>query len=192
MRDSVFTVELCLRLDLAPFVLDQLRPCVQAAPERVTRDEAWRRHAGAAEILMQHLPNAERGCWEYFDDQTTARAMFDDWCRPVLDRVLPRTEPSGIPDFRNAGARYLLFTFVYLLARDSPSDLAVRRACDVPEGNLWKRATFRRLLGTVRSLSFASVKSDCIYMTPRDHDWSLTASDLAESKYQYLRPIDGQ
>ena len=67
----------------------------------------------------------------------------------------------------------------------------MRRACEIPEGNLWKRATFRRLLGVVRQLSFASVKSDCIYMTPRDHDWSLTASDLAEEKYRYLRPLEG-
>ena len=78
-----------------------------------------------------------------------------------------------------------------ICARDSPSDVEVRRACSIEEGNLWTRRTFRRLLGAVRSLSFASVKSDCLYMTPRDHEWGLTQTDLAEPTYHYLRPLQG-
>lgn len=191
MRHSVFTIEICARLDLSPALLDQLRPIVQGAPEQVTRDEAWRRHAAAADVLAQYFENVERGCWEYFDEEASAMAMFDDWCRPVLDKAVPRQEPSGIPDYRNPGPRYVLFTMVYLLARGSPSDLEVRRACEIEEANLWTRRTFRRLLGAVRSLSFASVKADCLYMTPRDHQWGLTQSDLASSTYQYLRMVQG-
>jgi hypothetical protein len=192
MRHSVFTVEVCARLDLAPGLLDQLRPIVQSAPENVTRDEAWRRHAGAADVLSQYEETIERGCWEYFDDEKTAMAMFDDWCRPLLEEDLPRHEPSGVPGYRDGGPRYLLFTVVYLLARDSPSDLEVRRACDVVESELWARHTFRRMLNAVRSLSFASVKADCMYLAPRDHDWGLTSADLETEKYQYLRPVHGR
>jgi hypothetical protein len=191
VRHSVFTIEICARLDLGPDLLDRLRPIVQGAPENVTRDEAWRRHAAAADVLAQYFQNVEKGCWEYFDDETSAMAMFDDWCRPVLDNAAPRPEPSGIPDYRNPGPRYVLFTMVYLLARDSPSDLEVRRACNIEDGNLWSRRTFRRLLGAVRALSFASVKSDCLYMTPRDHEWGLTQADLAGPTYHYLRPLQG-
>jgi hypothetical protein len=190
VRHSVFTVEVCARLDVAPGLLDGLRPIVQEAPDRVTRDEAWQRHAAAAELLLQYGYVLERGCWEYFDDEAHAKAMFDDWCRPVLDRVAPRTAPSGSPGYREAGPRYLLFTVVYLLARDSPSDLAVRDACDIPEPALWKKATFRQLLGAVRTLSFASVKSDAMYMVPRDADWGLTQQDLAAETYQYLRFLE--
>jgi hypothetical protein len=189
MRHSVFTVEVCARLDLMPQLLDQLRPIVQTAPERVTRAEAWQRHSTAADLLLGAMDVAERGCWEYFDEEKTAMQMFDDWCRPVLDGAVPRQEPSGIPTYRDAGPRYVLFTVVYLLARDSPSDLEVRRACNVVQSELWKKHTFRRLLQAVRSLSFASVKADCLYMTPRDHEWGLTQSDLAARTYDYLRVL---
>lgn len=191
MRHSVFTVEVCARLDVAPQLLDQLRPIVQTAPERVTRDEAWRRHAAAADVLLEFSDVIERGCWEYFDDESRAMAMFDDWCRPVLDHVVPRQNPSGVPTYRDAGPRFLMFTVVYLLARDSPSDLEVRRACNVVEEDLWKKKTFRRLLGAVRQLSFASVKADSMYMVPRDHEWGLTQDDLATETYQYLRRLQG-
>jgi hypothetical protein len=187
----VFTLEICARLDIAPALLDQLRPIVQSAPELLTRDEAWGRHAAAANVLMQSFDNVERGCWEYFDDESRAMSIFDDWCRPVIDRVVPRPGPSGIPDYRSPGPRYALFTMVYLLARDSPSDLQVRRTCAIDERALWEKKTFRRLLGAVRALSFASVKSDCLYMTPRDHEWGLTGSDLATPTYEYLRMLEG-
>jgi hypothetical protein len=189
VRHSVFTIEVCARLDVGPQLLDSLRPIVQNAPEQVTRDEAWRRHSAAADVLLRYIDAIERGCWEYFDEENSAMAMFDDWCRPVLDKAVPRQEPSGVPGYRDSGPRYLMFTMVYLLARDSPSDLEVRRVCNIPEDQLWSKQTFRRLLGAVRTLSFASVKADSMYMVPRDHDWGLTQQDLASETYQYLRPL---
>jgi hypothetical protein len=189
VRHSVFTVELCARLDVAPALLEELRPLVQLAPEQATRDEAWQRHAAAANVLLRAIDILERGCWEYFDDEAHAKAMFDDWCRPVLEREVPRQGPSGMPGYREAGPRYLLFTFVYLLAHDSPTDLAVRDACDVPDDALWRRDTFRGLLGAVRTLSFASVKGDAMYMVPREQAWGLTQGDLAMPTYEYLRMI---
>ena len=192
MRHSVFVVEVCARLDVGPQLLDSLRPIVQSAPERVSRDEAWRRHSAAADVLLRFMDVIERGCWEYFDDEKLAMAMFDEWTGPVLNREIPRQEPSGVPGgYRDGGARYATFTLVYLLARDSPSDLEVRRACDIPPEDLWRKTTFRRLLSAVRSLSFASVKGDAMYLIPRDHDWGLTPSDLATEAFSYLRPLVG-
>jgi hypothetical protein len=187
---SVFTLEVCARLDLAPQLLDALRPIVREAPDRLSREEAWRRHSAAADALLGHASVIERGCWEYFDDESTAMAMFEDWCRPVVDQVLPRTGPSK-SGYRDAGPRYLLCTVVYLLARDSPSDVQVRHACNLPEADFWTKETFRRLLGAVRSLSFASVKADAMYLAPRDHDWGLTGEDLAGETYEYLRTLQG-
>jgi hypothetical protein len=189
VRHSVFSLEVCARLDMAPTLLEELRPIVRSAPEHVTRDEAWGRHAAAADVLARYIQIIERGCWEYFNEETTAMAMFDDWCRPLLDGGAPRQEPSGNTGYRDASPRYLLFTVVYLLARDSPSDLAVRSACDIPEMGLWTKATFWNLLGAVRSLSFASVKADAIYLVPRDQGWGLTQADLASETYAYLRAL---
>ena len=189
MRHSVFTIEVCARLDTGPRLLDELRPIVQGAPEHVTRDEAWRRHSAAADVLLQYIEVIERGCWEYFDDEARAKWMFDDWTRPVIDRQIPRQGPSGAPGYRDAAPRYLTFTMVYLLARDSPSDLELRRTCQIPDEELWRKSTFRRLLQGVRTLSFGSVKADSMYLIPRDQEWGFTQQDLAASTYDYLRPL---
>ena len=162
---------------------------MKGAPENVTRDEAWRRHAAAADVLLRNIEVIERGCWEYFDDEAQAKWMFDDWTRPVLERQIPRQEPSGAPGYRDAGARYLTFTMVYLLARDSPSDLELRRTCQIPDEELWRKSTFRRLLQGVRTLSFGSVKADSMYLIPRDQDWGFTQQDLAANTYDYLRQL---
>jgi hypothetical protein len=78
---------------------------------------------------------------------------------------------------------------VYLLARDSPSDLELRSVCQISGEELWRKSTFRRLLQAVRTLSFGSVKADSMYLIPRDHDWGFTAEDLAAQTYDYLRPL---
>jgi hypothetical protein len=136
------------------------------------------------------LDAVERGCWEYFDDEQTAKAMFDEWCEPVIEKAVPRLGPSAGQSYRDdAGPRYMTFTVVYYLAYGSPSDLEIRRACDVPSEDLWKRATFENLLGAARMLSFASVKGDAMYLVPRDHDWSLTRQDLASPAFEYLRAL---
>lgn len=190
MRHSVFTLEVCARLDLGP-LLGQLRPLLQRAPERASRDEAWQRHAAAAAVVLGSLHRVERGCWEYFDDDRVARSMFDDWCRPLLEHDVPRREPSTANYRVAAGPRYLALTFVYLLAAGSPSDLELRRTCNVPQTDLWQRLTFQRLLQAVQALSFASVKADAMYMVPRDSEWGLTADDMATEKFQYLRVLTG-
>ena len=130
-------------MDLAPAMLESLRPIAQGAPDRLSRDQAWRRHAAAADVILQSFDAVERGCWEYFDEEASAKATFDDWCRPVLDNAIPRQGPSGVATYRDAGPRYLLFTLVYLLAYGSPSDLGVRNACDIRAEDLWKKGTFR-------------------------------------------------
>jgi hypothetical protein len=190
VRHSVFTLELCARFDGRRELLAELRALVAGAPAHASRAEAWERHRSAATVLLQAFDFTERGCWDYFDDEQRANATFDDWCAPILKREVPRTAPSGFPDgYREAGPRYLTFTFVYLLARDSPSDVEVRRRCAIPDGELWTEQSFRTLLGVVSMLSFASVKSDAMYLVPRDDDWGLTPEDLAAPKYDYLRTI---
>jgi hypothetical protein len=38
-------------------------------------------------------------------------------------------------------------------------------------------------------VNFAAVKSDVLYLIPQDEDWGLTAADLQEPKFEYLRDI---
>ena len=80
-------------------------------------------------------------------------------------------------------------TMAFLIVQNSPTDLAMSTLCHIPESDLWKRATFARILNGMGALSFASVKSDVIYVIPGDDGWGLTLEDLAESKFEYLRSI---
>src|SRR6202042_3623728 len=54
VRHSVFTIEVCARLDVGPQLLDSLRPIVQTAPESMTRDEAWGRPGAGAAVLFRY------------------------------------------------------------------------------------------------------------------------------------------
>jgi hypothetical protein len=100
-----------------------------------------------------------------------------------------RKEPSGQSDPYRGSPRYMTLTMAFLLVQNSPSDIAMAALCTTRDADLWKRATFARILNGMGALSFSSVKSDVIYVIPRDDDWGLTAEDLSETKFEYLRPL---
>jgi hypothetical protein len=76
------------------------------------------------------------------------------------------------------------------MAHGSAVDLALRSICQIPEPQLWHRATFHRILqGVFGALNFASIQSDVAYLIPRDPGWGLTSDDLVQPKFAYLRPI---
>ena len=87
--------------------------------------------------------------------------------------------------------RYMTFTMAMLLAQNSPADMAMRQLCNIPQPMLWNRSSFARILQGMRIVSFASVKSDVLYLIPGDDAWGLTLQDLSEPKFEYLRPIGG-
>ena len=79
----------------------------------------------------------------------------------------------------------------FLMLRPSPTDRAFSQLCDIPEPHLWRRDVFGRILQGMGVVNFASVKSDVMYLLPRDDDWGLTVDDMREEKFAYLRPIAG-
>jgi hypothetical protein len=78
-----------------------------------------------------------------------------------------------------------------LLVQGSPTERMMQQICNIPEAYLWHKATFARILRGMAQISFASVKSDVMYLIPRDDDWALTAVDLQQPKFEYLRPLVG-
>ena len=76
-----------------------------------------------------------------------------------------------------------------LLQHGTPSERSFSHACSVAEPDLWKRATFARLLHSLGMISWASVKADVIYLIPRDDRFGLTAEDLRAPKFEHLRPL---
>lgn len=191
MRVSIFAVELAVRLDKARNLHPHLLTRTQAALPASGFQEKWDFYAGCAELLRANLPAAERGCWDFFDDDARARRDFEMWKGGMTTREGARTSPSGVTDPYRGDARFLTFTMAMLLVQGSPSERAMAAACEIPDALLWHRASFQRVLSAIGRLSFASVYSDVAYLIPRDEAWALTVDDMAHEKFEYLRPIVG-
>ena len=101
-----------------------------------------------------------------------------------------RTQPSGDDPVPRLGRATSRSRWRSSSCNGSPTDLAMRQPLQHPaEPQLWHRATFHRILSGLGVLNFASIKSDVAYLIPRDVGWGLTREDLAQPKFQYLRPI---
>lgn len=189
MQHSIFAIEICARLVAESPLRAALAECVAAAPPAMSLHQKWQQYARAGQILFDNLTLADRGCWDYFNDDARALSDFDMWTKGMTTREGVRSTPSGSVDPYRGEPRYLTFTMALLLVQDSPSDRMLRQACDVPQPDLWKKASFARVLQGLGHLSWASVKSDVMYLIPRDDGWGLTAADLAQPKFEYLREM---
>jgi hypothetical protein len=187
VQHSVFAIELCLPLDTA--LHSALRNLVVSQPELASYQDKWALYRHAAESVLGHLAHVQKGCWDYFDDNTRALRDYDMWVAGMTTEEGARTEPSGQPDPYRGTPRYMTLTMAFLIVKDSPTDLSISSLCNIPEEYLWRRSTFARILNGMGALSFASVKSDVIYVIPGDDGWGLTADDLTASKFEYLRPV---
>jgi hypothetical protein len=186
---SIFAIELCARFDRAPDLVATLRSTITDHPQAVGLQQKWALYRRATEALLAHSGMIERGCWDYFDDTKKAGKDFSMWLKGMTTEEGSRRGPSGQPDPYRGDPRYLTFTMAFLLVRPSPTDDAVSRLCNIPEPDLWRRSTFERILSGMGVINFASVKTDVMYLIPRDEDWGLTVDDLREQKFEYLRSV---
>lgn len=189
MQSSIFSIEVAARLDRAPNLLPILKSAITDHPHAVGLHQKWQLYKRASEALLGNLGFIERGCWDYFDDHQRAEKDFKMWLGGMTTEEGARRQPSGKPDPYRGEPRYLTFTMTFLVVRPSPTDHALNRLCNIPEQHLWRRDVFGRLLGGMGVINFASVKSDVMYLIPRDDDWGLTVDDLAQEKFHYLRAL---
>jgi hypothetical protein len=190
VEHSIFAVEICARLVPESPLRAALAGVVRSAPPGMSLHDKWQQYTRAAGLLADNLELAHRGCWDYFNDDARARKDFDMWTAGMVTREGVRPEPSGLPDPYRSEPRYLTFTMALLLAQGSPSDRMLEQVCAIPEAALWQRASFARVLRGIGHVSFASVKSDVLYLIPRDDGWGLTAQDLQHPKFAYLRAVE--
>jgi hypothetical protein len=189
MEHSIFAIELAMPLDIA--LHSSLRNLVVDHPERAGYQDKWDLYRSAATQMIAHLAHAERGCWDYFDDNARALRDYDMWVRGMTTEEGARTEPSAAPDPYRGASTHMTLTMAFLIVANSPTDASIAALCNVPDADLWKRETFARILSGMGAISFASVKSDVIYVIPGDDTWGLTLDDLAAAKFDYLRVIGG-
>jgi hypothetical protein len=190
MSSSIFSIEVAARLDRAPNLLSVLRSAIQEQPDAVGLHQKWQLYKRASDALLGNLGIIERGCWDYFDNDQRAEKDFKMWLGGMTTEEGARTMPSGTPDPYRGEPRYLTFTMTFLLVAESPTDQAMRQLCNIPETHLWRRDVFARILGGLGIVNFASVKSDVMYLIPRDDDWGLTVDDLMQEKFHYLRVLE--
>ena len=188
MRHSIFAFEVAARYETGGRLHDALRGALANAQLHMNLQQKWRFYKEAVSELLVALPLFQRGCWDYFDDDTRAKSDYEQWVAGMVTEEGARLEPSGDDPYRGS-SRYLTFTMAFLLVNGSKTDEAMKRLCDIPESRLWERATFHRILSGLGVLSFASIKSDVAYLIPRDAGWGLTDEDLAHPKFAYLRPL---
>jgi len=186
MDYSIFAMELCLRLDASCQVQQQLRSSLPVQSVCIGPGAKWQYYRHVAQVLHANLHLAESGCWDYFDDPERALRDFEMWKNGMLTAEGARDDQRALSP---SEPRYITFTMAFLIIKDSPSDLALRRSCEVPEPYLWNRAVFARLLNDLGQVSFASVFADVAYLIPRDPPWALTTEDLAQPKFHYLRRL---
>ena len=188
-RHSVLAVEICYPLQPGGTLVGQLRQAIEQHPAQASAREKWSFYRWLSETLYNNLHAAVSGCWDFVDDDARAQSDFTMWFQGMATREGARHTPSGVGDPYRGEHRYLTFTIALLLRRDAPSERHLARVCDVPEAQLWQRATFARVLQALPSVSFAAVKGDVVYLIPREADWGLLGSDLRQPKFHYLRPI---
>lgn len=186
---SIFALELCLQLVPGDALRPGLQQLIEQHPAWSSPQDKWRLYRNAAHLLTGGLQYAISGCWDFFDDDARALTDYDMWCNGMTSLEGARSTPSGRADPYRSDHRYMTFTMSLLLQRGTPSERAFAAACEINEPDLWKRATFARLLAALGMISFASVKSDVIYLIPRDEAFGLTAEDLRAPKFEYLRPL---
>lgn len=187
MSHSLFAMELCVPFSAGSWLHSELLQALPFDDRLLSPGMKWMKYQQAVRVLLRDLHRAERGCWDYFDEPERAHQEFEGWRDGMANAKGARASPHPLsPD----EPRYLTFTWALLLARNSPSDLTLRTACDVPESQLWTRATFAQILNAFGFVSFASVYADVACLVPRDIDLALTAQDLAQPKFDFLRQLD--
>jgi hypothetical protein len=188
MQHSVFALEVAARFEPGGRLHSTLHSAIVNAPLNPTLQEKWLFYKNVVQELLVAMPLFHRGCWDYFDNDTQAKASYDQWVAGMVTEEGARPEPSGDDPYRGS-SRYLTFTMAFLIVNGSPTDLAVRDLCNIPQERLWYRDTFQTILAGLGILNFASIKSDVAYLIPRDNGWGLTDEDLAHTKFDYLRPL---
>jgi len=189
MQHSIFALELCGPFQSGSPLHLGLRELVQNHPHAATFQQKWEIYRRISELLLANIGTFEKGCWDFFDEDEKAQNDFRMWCNGMLTEEGSRKQPSGAPDAYRGDARYLTFTVAVLLVHGTPTERQLQQRCTIPEEHLWRRDVFYHLIEGLPFINFASVKGDVLYLIPRDDDWGLTGSDLADPKFHYLRQI---
>jgi hypothetical protein len=189
LNHNIFAIELCMRLEPGSRLRQQLKDVVAKHPLDSTPGLKWEMLRTVSDKLAENAHLFERGCWDFFDDDGRALSDYEMWTNGMVTEEGARKEESGKPGQTDSRPRYMTFTVALLLKANTACARDLETLCDIPEDDLWRRETFVKILRGLRRVTFAAVKSDVLYLIPRDEGWGLTAEDLEHEKFEYLRKV---
>lgn len=192
MDYSVFAMQVAIPHQPGTAAHDGLRQLVARAGQEQTYDDKAAFYRELSGRLLALVPWFAKGIWDFWDDPTRAPGDFQEWV-DGLEGKEARHAPAPPANYRGQAPepRFMLVTFSMLLVHHGNSCRLLSRACNIPQANLWQRASFARILQGVAKVNFASVRSDVVYLVPRDDAYALTPEDLATQDYFYLRELAG-
>lgn len=149
----------------------------------------WKRIAA---ILNEATPVFEYGYWDLIRTDK-AEEEFETWTSEVEGALATEQEEMGTAADEvhrlSAEKNYILCTVLFLVERDSNSDLTLGSRCDLPESEYFTRATFAQLIGAIPMFNFANVQADAVYLSPGSEEDGLSEEDLRGEGFNYLKPL---
>ena len=185
----MFAIEVAVRTGLTDPFGERARQLVTGLPKRPTAADKQRQYRDLSELVLERIEVVDYGCWDYFDEHRRALIDFDMWRSGMLTQEGARETPSTRAGESTDEPRYLTLTLVALMRNDSPTDMRISDACQIPEDSLWNRDVMGAMLEVVQTVDFADVVRDVVYTIPNDPHYALTPTDLSEPKFDYLRRL---
>lgn len=187
-----FALELCL--EIAPgqeALVGQMRTYPRAHAAGATRSDKAAFYRSLTTDLLNRQDIWRRGIWDYSDDESEARRMFNDYASVLETKKGARKSPSmvGGPMRAQGGPFYVNVTFAWMLGRATASARMLGTATAIEKNKLWQRATFHGLLRTASMIAPSDIESDVVYVIPGEHNHALTEADLNHPDFAYLRQL---
>lgn len=186
MANTLFAIQVFLPLEQNEALRRQLRKLILDAPEAQTRSEKRRAYEQITRALLGASGQFTVGNWDYTDDGDEADTEFEHWCAGTEADAKEREQSAD----GGAGPRSMFITMAFLMESEEAAAQAFGEACDLPETDLWKRATFVKLLSVIPRLDFATVVGDAVYLCPGDKEFGLSEAELADESYDYLHKLE--
>jgi hypothetical protein len=135
-----------------------------------------------AGLLAEAQPRWTLGTWD-FVPAPRGEGEFDEWVAGLEAGVDEPLSPSA------ATGDHAVVTAVFLIETGSQSDVVLGARCDVQESAYFRRDTFRRLVDSLRMLTFAGVRADGLYVVPGDARSAVPLDELRGEGWDYLKPL---
>jgi predicted amidohydrolase YtcJ len=139
-------------------------------------------HQRVADLLDTHAHAWAFGTWDYVGPPQ-GESEFDSWVAGLEESVEENPGDEVDDD-------HIVVTLVYLLDAGSDAESTAGERCDLPVPMFFRRSTFKRLVATVRMLSFAGVRADGAYVVPGEGGPGLSAEELTGEGWDYLKPLE--